>query len=108
MRLTSKSVNFAWSRLCFMLWVGLTHAVEGLSGMKRLMLLGKGEFSGRLPLGSSAPSWECSLPAHAAEFGLASLCNRGTNFFFFFVTHKPLSLFLSPSPTGSVSTDSPD
>lgn len=50
MRLTSKSVNFAWSRLSFMLWVGLTHAVEGLSGTKRLMSLGKGEFSGRLPL----------------------------------------------------------
>lgn len=33
-----------------MLQVGLTHAVEGLSGMKRLMSLGKGEFSGRLPL----------------------------------------------------------
>ena len=33
-----------------MIQVGLTHAVEGLSGMKRLMSLGKGEFSGRLPL----------------------------------------------------------
>lgn len=81
MSLTSKSVNFAWSRLCLV--QEITHAVEGLSGMKRLMLLGKGEFSGRLPWASSAPSWECSLPAYAAEFGLASLCNRGTNFFFF-------------------------
>lgn len=107
MSLTSKSVNFAWSRLCFMLWVGLTHAVEGLSGMKRLMLLGKGEFSGRLPLGFISTILGMQSAAYAAEFGLASLYNRGTNFFFF-VTHKPLSLFLSPSPTGSVSTDSPD
>ena len=120
-RLTSKLVNFWCSRLSFILWVGLIQAVEGLSRIQRLSSPGKGEFSWQTAFGLHLHHqlfWVSSLPAHTADFGLASLHNRGI--ILFTINKPPLSLspslslslssppLLSPSPTGSVSIENSD
>lgn len=101
--LTFKLVNFEWSRLPSIMWMGCIQSAEGTNGTNDWLPLSKKEFSNRQPsdlspewlawaflglqldtfwtwIATSALLWISSLTAHSTDLGFASLHNHVSQF----------------------------